>query len=313
MLAVKTARYHSVQSMNFSGLIKNNSDTYVNDNNTVMRFAPAASASRGVSYKLVHGAKTKDTATAFFENRFGHIVYSGDRETYMVDRNHADPGTAEEAKMETQTRRELLDLISPPTARKDRAALLQDANNKVGPWNISRVTVAGQPLIRFERQRDNVAPGKWREKIYETVWTDPQTNLVVRSEQRDIDLNANKEESSIIYDQFRYDEEIPETAFQVPMPPQANLRVYNFSKDKKSLEVSDADRAAIQKLIAVSDLAWSQGDFAQFAALWDFDYLGNTYATPAEAAQFATMRSQHYEKLGYGAARRLEIVAHWNQ
>ncbi len=297
MLAVKTARYHSVQSMDFSGLFKKASDTYVYENDNVLRFGPSASASQGIAYKITKTGKTKPTPTSSLENRFGSVVYFSDHEMYNINRNQADPGTAEEAKMETQASQSLLDRIGPPTARKTRDAPPEDANNKTGAWKASRVSVARQPLIKFERQRDIASPGNWREKIYETVWTDPQTNLVVRTEQHDIDLDSKKESASYICDNYRYNENIPETEFQAPMPPQAHLMVMNNQKDKKPPEVSAADRAAIQKLISASDLAWSQGDFAQFAAVWDFDYMALTYLNPAEAAQFPAQRSQYYKEL----------------
>ena len=300
MLAVKTARYHSVQSMSFG----KGRAVWVIESDNVMRFAPAAFASRGITHNLIDAANPKVNSTAMSEDRFRDADYFGDHEMYAIDRNHAAPGTAEESKQEAKLRGQLMDIISPPPLRQKGVLAPAGPGDKFTEWNVSRATIGEQTLIKFEQEREYAKLLDHRDRIQDIVWVDPQTNLVVRAEMHSFDLDAKREEATTIYDQFRYNENIPDTAFQAPMPPQAHLLVvsrerYQRNPDKRRnpLVVADADRAAIQNLIAASDTAWSQGDFAQFAAVWDFDYLSATYANPAEAAQFPIQRSKYYENL----------------
>ena len=300
MLAVRTVRYHSRLSMSFERK-RNVFVTFITDADRVVRFAPAASASRGVTHNLIDPAHPKDSRIESCENRFGSASYFGGMEIYDIHSNHADPGTANERKMEAVLRQNLMNIICSPTTRKDLTfdtpnhhAPKPDPDFKTSPWTISRVTVAGQALIQYEHDIDHTVLGKLEGKTRETVLTDPKTNLVVRSETHPVKDGKVLDENSSVYDQFRYNEDIPDSEFQCPMPPQAYLLVLSDLKDERTAETIAADRAAIQKLIAASDTAWSQGDFAQFAAVWDFDYLGNTYANPAERAQFVAQRSHLY-------------------
>ena len=270
-----------------------------------MRFAPAASASWGVTHDLNDAANPKVSPFNFSENRFGNADYFGNNEMYAIDRNHIGLNAADEATIEAGLRRRLMDIITPPPLRQKRVPAPAGPQDKFPGWKASRVTVAGTPLILFKQEREYAAKG-WdhRSRIWDSVWVDPQTNLVVRAEMHSFDLDTKKEDDSSMSDQFRYNEDIPDSAFQAPMPPQTHLLVIDrehYQKDsdkrRKASEASAADKMAIQKLIVASDLAWSQGDFTQFAAVWDFDYFSATYANPAEAAQFPVQRGKYYENL----------------
>ena len=304
MLAVKTARYHTVMSFSFG----KPRFVYTDEWDSFIRFAPAAWASRGVTRNLMDAAHPKISARIGCEDRFGYLNYSetmGPR--YEIDRNPPNTGPAGEEKTEAALRRQMWDLINAPSSRQ-KDHLTFGPNDTHTDWQGRRVTVAGQPFILFERQREYAKlpsfRGDMRARIQDSVWVDPQTNLVVREETHCYDVDQKREENSTVSDQFRYDENIPDSAFQVPMPPQAHLAVVDHdryqrdpTKRKAAPQIAEVDRAAIQKLIAASDLAWSQGDFAKFAALWDFDYLSNLYANSADRAQFPAQRSRHFENL----------------
>jgi len=69
----------------------------------------------------------------------------------------------------------------------------------------------GQPVIRFYGGSNN---GVWKFEL--SVWVDPKTNLVVRSESVMTNPVAGQADLHMIADQFRYNEEPPAGIFDVP-------------------------------------------------------------------------------------------------
>ncbi|MCW3054781.1 MAG: hypothetical protein JWN14_3951, partial [Chthonomonadales bacterium] len=69
----------------------------------------------------------------------------------------------------------------------------------------------GQPVIRFYGGSNN---GVWKFNL--SVWVDPKTHLVVRSESVMTNPVAGQADLHMIEDQFRYNEQPPAGIFDVP-------------------------------------------------------------------------------------------------
>ncbi len=84
------------------------------------------------------------------------------------------------------------------------------------------------------------------------------------------------------------------------LKPPARTRVYNIDAHASGLwkTLSPAKKQKIERLIAQMEQGWQEGDFAAFASVWDFGYLGQALHAPlsAEANQGnwqARLTAQH--------------------
>lgn len=80
-----------------------------------------------------------------------------------------------------------------------------------GDWQHGLMELDGQALIRWyhETIQDNY-------QVAVTIWTEPETQRIVRKERHEMDLLTEKPASLEVCEQYLYNAEIPEETFQMP-------------------------------------------------------------------------------------------------
>jgi len=137
-------------------------------------------------------------------------------------------------------------------------------------WQHETVERDGRPVIRWYRESTQE-----RFHVVDTIWTEPETHRIVARECRETDPITNRPVSVQVYSDYRYNEELPANAFEMP----AGKPI--VQRDDKGFmpEVWDTlpaqERQALQTLLHRSEIAWQNADFTAFAALWDFHVVSN--------------------------------------
>lgn len=122
-----------------------------------------------------------------------------------------------------------------------------------------------------------------------TFFVDPQTRRLVRMEARQ--TRPRHPDWLMIRDRYEYNTTPPPGTFDLTPPPGVPVIVISPTRsgrpsEKGSLwreipaDLSAADRAQIERIVAQSHAAWLAGDWPKFAAVWDFDYF-TTYRDAA--------------------------------
>lgn len=144
------------------------------------------------------------------------------------------------------------------------------------PWRGERTALGGRPMIRFHRETTGrLSSGT----DMESVWADPVTHRVIRSEHRYINRYTGRTTSVNTLENFQYDVRAPSGTFDVkpkplaPSPPAPRVawtRIASETPPRKLWEM--------QTVINASEAAWRRGDFTAFAAVWDFRGDGPNHA-----------------------------------
>ncbi len=121
-------------------------------------------------------------------------------------------------------RTEGLDMILAP--RTPLSAMVQRNTGATSefpshPWTVRRVTLEGREVVQFRRTSEAATDDKTitREEMEQTVWVDPKTRLVVRSEGTETFRQADGQPAAIgrvVLDGFHYNEAPPAGAFDLP-------------------------------------------------------------------------------------------------
>lgn len=136
-------------------------------------------------------------------------------------------------------------------------------------WTVSSARLNGQRADLFVQ--DYVPPShpEWQRYLQTKLWVDPKTRRVLRREQRQWHPPHGPVAFLTIAENFRYDDTPPPGTFTLTPPPGATVLTRGASLWNR---LTSAEKQALQQAIAHTEQGWQQGDFAQFAADWNFAF-----------------------------------------
>jgi len=240
-------------------------------------------------------------------DRRGQVTYSAATKEYTIHRYTIPREFIRKGmKMEDLLRGMVLaEVLSPaeitPLSINKKSPPMRIGRMVIPNWSSERVTLDGEPRIKFHREYSYHENGGGT--IKQAIWADPQTNRVVRSELRSTSLKPSTYEIIVVNEQYRYDEEPPEGTFDLTPPPGARVRIISPPQWTESPQKpSRAELQQVQSIIDRSEAAWRRGDFEAFAAVWDFAFdskLTGSGTAPAGAAR----RRDWKRRIGYQRGR----------
>lgn len=213
-------------------------------------------------------------------NDQGRITYSSRSRKYMIDRTNTTPGP----EMQRQVHNLILGQVLAPTSAAIRVPS-RNAFAVISPWQMDTDRVGGRRLLRFRRTvrprpiTSVVKPSMRAAPIDETVWADPRTHFVARVERRIYDAwHPERLLQVAVLAEYRYNVTPPPGVFDLTPPPGAKVLVQDWRGHAVTL--TPEEQRQIQQVITHSESGWRTGDFATFAAVWDFDYAHPLPNTP---------------------------------
>lgn len=279
--------------------------TYLNSDGSVgeqyaselwVRTDPPAEARRSLprSFRPFPGESIDDTRSVF-DSR-GQMIYDATTGRYSLDPTPFHPAPKSKAALNQILQRMVqADLILP----REFAEATAPQSHSYGPFLTrtsasQRVTLDGHTVIRL------MSDSTWRshdgQTSSTTVFADPVTRRIVRMESR---VPVPRHPTMLtVCDQYRYNEEPPAGTFDLTPPPgvtveitRPGLRPPGDPLREAPVRLSPADKKAIEQVITQSHFSWLRGDWAAFAAVWDFDYYG-VYQRASRKAKTMTV-AQH--------------------
>jgi len=157
-------------------------------------------------------------------------------------------------------------LFPPPTGEEGSA----EQKERLAHWQREVVEREGQSVIRWYRETT-------QEKFHvaDTIWTDPATHRIIARECRETDPMTGRPVSVQVCSDYRYNEELPENAFEMPPGKPIVERDLTSHMPEVWETLSAQERHALQALLRRSEIAWQNANFAEFAALWNFNLVSN--------------------------------------
>ena len=142
----------------------------------------------------------------------------------------------------------------------------------------------GDKLVKWSRE---YLEGAYQ--ISEIVWTEIGERKIVRKELRQADRQTGKPIALEVCDQYYYDTGSPEGVFE--MPARKPIETSKESEDSKEVweKLSDRERTGIQMAIDLSNAAWRNANFRNFALQWEFE---SVYSFPRRAEWRKRVREQ---------------------
>ncbi|MDQ2687192.1 MAG: zf-HC2 domain-containing protein [Armatimonadota bacterium] len=219
-----------------------------------------------------------DDLRTLFDSR-GQTTYDATAHRYSLDPMPFHPALKSKAARDQFLQSMVRgDLILP----RERAEATAPQSRAYGPiqTRISasrRVSLDGRPVIRFESE--NTLRSGDGETVATVIFADPDTRRIVRRETRFI--KSGHLTRLEVCDHYGYNEAPPPDTFNLTPPPgvtveitRPELRPPGDPLREAPVRLSPADKKAIERVITQSHFSWLQGNWANFAAVWDFDYYG---------------------------------------
>lgn len=268
MQEIKTARWISKKtSRNADGSL-----IYELTEETWIRLDPPAKAVRPLPGTSRSSSNISLHDTRYVLDKRGQVIYNATTKEFTTHPNAIPRITNQGSKdVEAFLRKMLLGHVLSPDIKNKQAPMKSGGVKITYEIKSERVTLDGRSLIRFDREYSRT--GFW--KVKHSIWADPVTNRVVRSEsqQTPSDPGGLNVTYVVVNDQYRYDEEPPGGTFDLKPPPGVRVKIISppaFALSPR--KVSHAELRKAQVLINRSEAAWRNGDFETFAALWDFNF-----------------------------------------
>lgn len=156
----------------------------------------------------------------------------------------------------------------------------------VSPWQKTQEVLQNKPVTKFIQTLDWQESTETHKQIL-TFWVDSQTMRVIRRELLIPALGAGRTPFRSVAENFRYNEKLPSSTFDVPKP-RVGQRYY-FSE---LCEPSQEREAAGERFTVVRQAlqAFQNKDSKAFLALWDLDALPEAQILLARRGEYQTWK-----------------------
>ena len=136
-------------------------------------------------------------------------------------------------------------------------------------WSQTDIEEEGKLVAKYERRYllNNF-------EVEEVVIADRDTRLIIRSVQRQYELQTHQVVAETVKDQFTANQPVPKGTFEMPKWKLKQRMSVDTIKSKHMPPVTDdATKAGVQKTIKSCDEAWRMGTWSDFADVWKFQAL----------------------------------------
>ena len=159
---------------------------------------------------------------------------------------------------------ELLNHVLFPGASAENDIQADNRANRM-VWHHEEVEREGRMLVQWsaEGAQDSY-------HVMERIWTESDTHRIVGRERREIDPVTNETVSLTTSTNYRYNEPLPEGAFEMPSDKPIIQRKDRDIMPEVWDTLSEKQRQAVQAILHRSEAAWQEGDFNAFSAVWNF-------------------------------------------
>lgn len=255
----------------------------------------------------VHTETTLDTAGANAGTRVwtpeGSWGYDPQQRKYLILQASERDKKAETARMLAQNRQSILDPSAGNTRRN---------------WKRTDATLHGRPVLKFMSEwtdRVKLYDGKGGtvpQKNVFTLWADPKTHLLLRTES---ETHSWRVGTRTVSENVHFDEPLPPETFS-PRPPAGARCFVSPDPRKTSTPLSEAERPALLAAIGRIEKAWARRDSAALEAEFDFAYLPTLYANPSSSYSlhpFAEQQKGYWQKRLQALYKRFPTtdIQHW--